>query len=64
VETPRAIVVPADPNDPPAGDDIIEFTKQRLASYKKPTSVIIVDRLPRNASGKVMKTELRHLYGS
>jgi len=42
--------------------DIIEFCKQRLASYKKPTSVDFVKELPRNPSGKVLKTELRRKY--
>jgi fatty-acyl-CoA synthase len=33
--------------------------RERLASYKKPTDVILVAALPRNASGKVLKTVLR-----
>jgi fatty-acyl-CoA synthase len=64
VETPRAIIVPADPSDPPTEEEIISFAKERLASYKKPTSVLIVDELPRNASGKVLKTVLRESYGN
>lgn len=64
VETPRAVIVPADPADPPSEEEIIAFAKERLASYKKPTSVVIVDELPRNASGKVLKTVLRQTYGS
>ncbi len=59
VETPRAVIVPADPAQPPTEEEIIEFTKERMASYKKPTSVVIVSELPRNASGKVLKTALR-----
>ena len=43
--------------------EIIEYCKGRLSSYKKPTSVDFVDRLPRNPSGKVLKTELRKPYG-
>lgn len=64
VETPRAIVVPADPADPPTEEELIEYCQQRMASYKKPTSMLIVDELPRNASGKVLKTVLRASYGS
>jgi acyl-CoA synthetase (AMP-forming)/AMP-acid ligase II len=64
VETPRAIVAPADPDDPPSTDEIITWCRERLASYKKPTSVVFVDALPRNASGKVLKTTLRERYGS
>lgn len=64
VETPRAVVVASDPSDPPTEEELIAFTKERLASYKKPTSVVVVDELPRNASGKVLKTVLRESFGS
>lgn len=40
-------------------DEIISFCKQHLAGYKKPRYVEFVDSLPRNPSGKVLKTELR-----
>jgi acyl-CoA synthetase (AMP-forming)/AMP-acid ligase II len=59
VETPRAVVVPVDPRDPPTEADIVEHCRERLASYKKPTSVVLTDALPRNASGKVQKFTLR-----
>ena len=59
VETPVAYVVPTDPADPPTEREIIEFCKSRLASYKKPTSVIVIDALPRNATGKIQKFKLR-----
>ena len=39
-------------------DEVIQFCRERLASYKKPTKVIFMDALPRNASGKVKKNEL------
>ena len=54
-ETPRAVVVAADPASPPTEDEIVAWCRERLASYKKPTSVIVVDALPRNATGKVVK---------
>jgi len=44
-------------------EEIIEHCKKHLASYKKPKSVDFVDILPRNAAGKVLKTELRKKYG-
>ncbi len=62
-ETPVAIIVPADPLDPPVESEIIAYCRERLASYKKPTAVILVDELPRNASGKVLKTRLRERFG-
>ncbi|MHB1582811.1 MAG: AMP-binding protein [Acidimicrobiales bacterium] len=58
-ETPQAVVVPVDPARPPGEEELISWCRDRLASYKKPTSVVLVDALPRNAAGKVRKTELR-----
>ena len=40
-------------------DEIIEFCRQRLASYKKPRYVEFLPDLPKNAYGKVLKRELR-----
>jgi acyl-CoA synthetase (AMP-forming)/AMP-acid ligase II len=42
-----------------APDDVIAFAKARLANFKVPRYVELVDTLPRNLSGKVLKTELR-----
>jgi acyl-CoA synthetase (AMP-forming)/AMP-acid ligase II len=42
--------------------DVIEFCRQRLASYKKPESVVVTDELPRNPLGKVLKTALREQF--
>lgn len=39
--------------------EVIEYCKSHLASYKKPKSVEFVESLPRNPSGKVLKTLLR-----
>jgi acyl-CoA synthetase (AMP-forming)/AMP-acid ligase II len=44
-----------------APDDVIAFAKGRLANFKVPRLVEIVDALPRNLSGKVLKNELRGL---
>ncbi len=57
-ETPRAYVVPR--GEPcPSEAEIIAFTRERLAHYKCPTSVVFVSALPRNASGKLIKRDLR-----
>jgi len=40
-------------------EDVIAFCKENLASYKKPRIVKIVEELPHNATGKVLKTVLR-----
>jgi long-chain acyl-CoA synthetase len=42
--------------------ELIEFCKQRLARYKAPKSVEFVSALPKNASGKIMKREIRERY--
>jgi acyl-CoA synthetase (AMP-forming)/AMP-acid ligase II len=41
------------------GGELIAFCRERIASYKKPRHVVFVDALPKNASGKVLKRELR-----
>ncbi|GAW48162.1 MULTISPECIES: FadD3 family acyl-CoA ligase [unclassified Nocardioides] len=42
-----------------APDDVIAFAKERLANFKVPRYVEVVDGLPRNLSGKVLKNRLR-----
>jgi fatty-acyl-CoA synthase len=44
-------------------EEVIEFCTGKLAKYKIPKSVILVDSLPRTAAGKVLKRELRETYG-
>ncbi|MFF5183884.1 FadD3 family acyl-CoA ligase [Streptomyces sp. NPDC000345] len=41
------------------GDDLIAWARREMANYKVPRSVAFVTELPRNASGKVVKGELR-----
>jgi fatty acid CoA ligase FadD36 len=41
-----------------AADDLIDFVAQQLSAHKRPREVRIVDSLPRNAMGKVVKKEL------
>ncbi|HEY1854837.1 MAG TPA: long-chain fatty acid--CoA ligase [Solirubrobacterales bacterium] len=63
VEAPLAVVVPA-PGAEPSEAELIEHCRERLAGYKKPAAVVFVAELPRNASGKVLKRELRERYAS
>ena len=44
--------------------DLDEFLTERLARYKHPKGLEIVDALPRNPAGKVLKTELRTRYAA
>jgi len=41
---------------------LIEWTRDKLAGYKRPRSVDFADALPRNASGKLLKRKLREPY--
>jgi fatty-acyl-CoA synthase len=43
--------------------DLAGFLDERLARYKQPKVLEIVDALPRNPAGKVLKTELRARFG-
>ena len=43
----------------PGPDEIIGWTRERLAHFKCPRSVELVDELPRNATGKILKRDLR-----
>jgi acyl-CoA synthetase (AMP-forming)/AMP-acid ligase II len=61
-EVIKAIIVPR-AGEKPDPAELVSYTKARLASYKAPTYFAFVDELPRNPMGKVLKTELRKLYG-
>ncbi|WP_084705660.1 long-chain-fatty-acid--CoA ligase [Prauserella rugosa] len=58
-ETPLAVLTPRDPADPPSGAELEQWCTERLARYKRPRRMAVVDALPRNPSGKVLKTRLR-----
>jgi long-chain acyl-CoA synthetase len=60
-ETIKAVVVAA-PGAEVVEDDLIAYARERLAHYKCPTSVDVVEALPRNATGKILKRELREPY--
>jgi acyl-CoA synthetase (AMP-forming)/AMP-acid ligase II len=58
-EAVTAVVVPRRGVERPGEQELIDFTRERIASYKKPRRVHFVDALPRNPNGKVLKYELR-----
>jgi acyl-CoA synthetase (AMP-forming)/AMP-acid ligase II len=60
-ESVRAIIV-LKRGETMTEEEVIEYCKGHLASYKKPKSVAFVESLPRNPSGKVLKTVLRERY--
>lgn len=59
-ETPRAYVVPRIGAMPDEAE-MIAYTREKLAHYKCPTSIVFVGALPQNASGKILKKDLRTL---
>jgi feruloyl-CoA synthase len=56
-----AVVVPRE-GQSVSEQEVVDYCKEHLASYKKPRKVIFTDTLPRNPSGKVLKRELRKTY--
>jgi acyl-CoA synthetase (AMP-forming)/AMP-acid ligase II len=59
-EVPVAYVVMSESATTTA-EDLIEHCGRQLARFKTPKAVVIIDALPRNPSGKVLKRELRQL---
>ncbi|MCL2581879.1 MAG: FadD3 family acyl-CoA ligase [Streptosporangiales bacterium] len=62
-EVGRAYVIPR-PGATVSSDEIIAWCRDRLANFKVPRSVVITGALPRNAGGKVLKTQLREEAGA
>jgi long-chain acyl-CoA synthetase len=61
-ETIMAVIVPK-PGTTPSEEEIAQHCRQSLGGYKIPRRFAFVERLPRSAMGKVLKTELRNTYG-
>ncbi|OGN97169.1 MAG: hypothetical protein A2Y89_03845 [Chloroflexi bacterium RBG_13_51_18] len=64
-EEPRAVVVLKNgvEKSKAVEDEIMEYCRQNLASFKRPRTVVFVDDLPRNPLGKLIKKEIREKYG-
>jgi len=60
-EVGKAVLV-LKPDQALTADDVIRHCLTRLAKFKVPQSVEFVEALPRNATGKVLKRELRKMY--
>jgi acyl-CoA synthetase (AMP-forming)/AMP-acid ligase II len=60
-ETVKAIVV-LKPGQQLTAEELIEWSRPKLAGYKRPRSVDFVELIPRNPSGKILKRELRQPY--
>lgn len=58
-ETVRAYVTLRQISEPPTPDDLIAFCRERMAAYKYPRQVFIVEELPKTTSGKILRRTLR-----
>lgn len=54
-EVGRAFIVAKDPANPPSDTELATFCRSRLAGYKVPKQVRIIDSLPKSAAGKILK---------
>ncbi|MFF0489041.1 fatty-acid--CoA ligase FadD5 [Nocardia sp. NPDC004068] len=63
-EVPVAIVALVNPDEGLTLSELEPFLNENLARYKHPKELIIVPELPRNASGKVVKVQLRKDYSA
>ncbi|MFI6807933.1 acyl-CoA synthetase [Streptomyces luteogriseus] len=61
IEAVTAVVVP---RGEVSETELIDHVRERLAPFKAPKRVVFVDELPRNASGKILKRELRNDLGN
>lgn len=61
IEAVVAAVV-ARPGHSVSAEQLIRFCRERMAAYKVPKHVEVVDQLPKNASGKILKRELRERF--
>ncbi|MDX2681133.1 acyl-CoA synthetase [Streptomyces soliscabiei] len=60
IEAVTAVVVP---RGEVTEDQLIAHAREKLPHFKAPKRVLFVDELPRNASGKILKRELRDRFG-
>ncbi|MGX1881579.1 acyl-CoA synthetase [Streptomyces sp. NPDC055287] len=60
IEAVTAVVVP---RGEVTEAELVAYAREKLAHFKAPKRVLFVDELPRNASGKILKRELRDRFG-
>ncbi|MEW5531452.1 fatty acyl-CoA synthetase [Streptomyces virginiae] len=61
IEAVTAVVVP---RGEVTEAELMGYAREKLAHFKAPKRVLFVDALPRNASGKILKRELRDRFGA
>jgi long-chain acyl-CoA synthetase len=62
-ERPLAFIAPAE-GATLAERPILQFLRERLADYKLPRRIVFMETLPRNATGKILKTTLRQMVAT
>ncbi|HPN14437.1 MAG TPA: AMP-binding protein, partial [Spirochaetota bacterium] len=63
IELVAAVVVPR-AGSTVTEKELTEYCRQKLAGFKCPKRIMIVDRLPKNPSGKILKRELKETFAS
>jgi len=61
IEAVTAVVVP---RGEVTEAELVDHAREKLAHFKAPKRVLFVDELPRNASGKILKRELRDRFAT
>jgi fatty-acyl-CoA synthase len=61
IEAVMAVVVPR-AGQSVSADELLAFCRERMAGYKAPKLAEVVDALPKNASGKILKRDLREQF--
>ncbi|MCX5207175.1 fatty acyl-CoA synthetase [Streptomyces sp. NBC_00237] len=62
IEAVTAVVVPRDTDL--TENQLLAYAREKLAHFKAPKRIVFVDELPRNASGKILKRELRDRFST
>jgi acyl-coenzyme A synthetase/AMP-(fatty) acid ligase len=60
-EVPIAVIVTKNKNKDQLIEDLSQLLSQNLAKYKIPKEITFLDELPRNAMGKIQKSEIKDL---
>lgn len=63
-ESVAAVVVPADPAEPPSQEDLHRFAREHLAPHKTPRRWYLTSALPANSMGKIQKFLLKDQVSS
>jgi bile acid-coenzyme A ligase len=59
----HAVIEPADPTMPPSAEDVIGYAKSRLAAYKVPKTIELIEAMPRSEATKINRSALVEARG-